>query len=66
MDYTFYNVVFPLSLCLLGGLFLYRFYLSFVSVQKQVAINAFHFLLYVAALEIAPLLLINKLLVSFF
>lgn len=66
MDYSVYNVVFPLSLCLLGGLFLYRFYLSFVSVQKQVAINAFHFLLYVAAFEIAPLLLINKLLVSFF
>jgi hypothetical protein len=66
MDNSFYEVVFSLSLCLLGALFLYRFYLSFVSVQKQVSINAFHFLLYIAALEIAPLLLINKLLVSFF
>ena len=66
MDYQSYEIVLPLSICLLGGLFLYRFYLSFVSIQKQVAINVFHFLLYVAAFEIAPLLLINKLLVSFF
>jgi len=66
MDYRSYEVVFPLSICLLGGLFLYRFYLSFVSIQKQVSIDVFHFLLYVAAFEIAPLLLINKVLVSFF
>jgi hypothetical protein len=66
MDNSFSEVVFSLSLCLLGALFLYRFYLSFVSVQKQVSMNAFHFLLYIAAFEIAPLLLINKLLVSFF
>lgn len=66
MDNSFYEVVFSLSICLLAGLFLYRFYLSFVSVQKQVSINAFHFLIYVAAFEIAPLLLINKVLVSFF
>ena len=65
MDKTFYEVVFSLSICVLAALFVYRFYLSFVSVRKQVSINVFHFLLYVAAFEIAPLLLINKLLVSF-
>jgi hypothetical protein len=66
MDNSFYEIVFSLSICVLGAVFLYRFYLSFTSVQKQISINVFHFLLYVAALEIAPLLLINKLLVSFF
>lgn len=63
---TTYEAFFALSLVLLAGLFLYRFYLSFVSVQKLVHINLFHFVLYLAGLEIAPLLLINKLLVQFF
>jgi hypothetical protein len=66
MDHQSYEFVFPLSICLLAALFLYRFYLSFVSIQKQVSINIFHFLLYVSAFEVVPLLLINKLLVSFF
>ena len=62
----FYETVLSLSLCLVAALFLYRFYLSFVSVQKQITINFFHFLFYIFAFEIVPLLLINKLLVSFF
>ena len=66
VDNSFYEVLLPLSICLLAMLFVYRFYLSFVSVQKQITINFFHFLLYIAAFEIIPLLLINKLLVSFF
>lgn len=65
-DKQFFEIVFSLSLCVLAALFIYRFYLSFISVRKQIAINFFHFLLYIVALEIVPLLLINKLLVSFF
>jgi hypothetical protein len=65
-DTTFYEIVFSLSLCLVASLFVYRFYLSFMSVRKQISINFFHFLLYIVAFEIVPLLLINKLLVSFF
>ena len=61
-----YQAVFFLSLCFLALLFVYRFYLSFVFIQKQIKINFFHFLLYLLAFEIAPLLLINKLLVRFF
>ncbi len=61
-----YQAVFFLSICLMGMLFLYRFYLSYVSVQKQIKINFFHFMLYLLAFEIAPLLLINKLLFRFF
>ncbi len=66
MEQQVYEIVFTLSLCLLGVLFVYRFYLSYISVQKQVNINFFHFLIYLAAFEIAPLLLINKLLLVFF
>jgi len=66
MDKTFYEVVFSLSICMLAVLFIYRFFLSFVLVRKQITINLFHFLLYIMAFEIVPLLLINKLLVSFF
>ncbi len=57
-----------LAICLavVGGLFVYRYYLSFVSVHRLLRINLFHFLLYLVALEIVPLLLINKLMVQFF
>ena len=61
-----YQAIFFLSICFLAMLFIYRFYLSFVSVQKQMRINLFHFALYLLAFEITPLLLINKLLVRFF
>lgn len=65
MDQAFYEAAFILSLFLVAALFVYRFYLSYVSVQKSVKINFFHFVLYLAAFEIAPLLLINKLLLRF-
>jgi len=61
-----YQVSLTLCVILLCGLFAYRFYLSYISIHKQVKINFFHFLLYLAAFEVVPLLLINKLLVMFF
>ncbi len=51
-----------LSLIIAGGLFIYRYFLSFISVSHIIHINFFHFLLYLGAFEILPLLLINKLL----
>ena len=54
-----------LSLTVVGCLFLYRYYLSFVTVQSGLKINIFNFLLYLIAFEIVPLLLINKLLFRF-
>jgi hypothetical protein len=47
------------------GLFAYRYFLSYVSIHRQIKISFFHFLLYLCAFEIAPLLLINKLLFTF-
>ncbi|GAA4321983.1 DUF4271 domain-containing protein [Flaviaesturariibacter amylovorans] len=51
-----------LSLVVLGSLYLYRYFISWTTVQRQVRLNAFHFLLYLLAFEVVPLLLINKVL----
>ena len=50
----------------IGALILYRFILSYAAVRNQVRFNPFHFFLYICAFEIAPLLLIYKLLLVFF
>lgn len=50
------------SVVVVVGLFLYRFFLTYISIQRTVSINFFHFALYLAAFEVLPLLLINKLL----
>ena len=49
----------------IAGMFAYRYFLSYVSIHRQVSISFFHFFLYLCAFEIAPLLLINKLLFRF-
>jgi len=54
-----------LSLILIGCLIAYRFFLAYISINRTVRINFFHFLLYLAAFEIMPVLLINKLLFLF-
>lgn len=54
-----------LSLIMVACLFAYRYFLSYISINRMVRINFFHFLLYLAAFEILPLLLINKLLFLF-
>jgi Domain of unknown function (DUF4271) len=55
-----------LSWCLLGGLLLYRFILTWSAVRNQIKVNIFHFFLYLLAFEIAPLLLVYKGLLLFF
>ena len=57
-----YKSVFTLGLVVIGACFLYRYFLAFATIHRQLRINILHFLLYLAALEIVPLLLINKLL----
>ena len=53
------------GLLMIAGFFAYRYFLSFISVYRQLKISFFHFLLYLFAFEIVPLLLINKLLFTF-
>lgn len=65
-DGVVYSVALVLSWCTVGALFLYRFILGFAVIRNEVRFNLFHFFLYLCAFEIAPLLLIYKLLLFFF
>jgi len=59
------QTAFIISLLLVGALFIYRYFLSYLSVNRQIKINFFHFFLYLLAFEIVPLLLINKVLLQY-
>lgn len=61
-DGTLNQVALTLALTLAGGVFAYRYFVSYTTVQRQVRMPFFHFLLYLLAFEIVPLLLINKVL----
>lgn len=65
-DGVMHSVALVLSWCCVGGLLLYRFILGFAAIRNEVRFNLFHFFLYLCAFEIAPLLLIYKLLLFFF
>jgi hypothetical protein len=59
------EVAMSLSIMVVFALIVYRFFLSYISVRRQIRVGFFHFLLYLLAFEVIPLLLINKLLFSF-
>jgi hypothetical protein len=61
----FQQGILSLSIVVVAALFLYRFYLSFATIERRLKISFFHFLLYLIGFEIIPLLLINKLLFKF-
>jgi hypothetical protein len=61
-----YTVSLVLSWCGIGALILYRFILGFSAIRKEVRFNLFHFFLYLTAFEVAPLLMIYKLLLLVF
>ena len=61
-----YSTALLLSWIGLGCLFIYRFMLTYAAIRNQVKFNIFHFFLYLCAFEIAPLLLIYNLLLTFF
>ena len=61
-----YSVGLTLSWCLIGGLLIYRLFLTYTVVRNQVKVSPFHFFLYFLAFEIAPLLLVYKALLVFF
>lgn len=59
------QAVVTLSIAVIIGLLVYRFFLSYTSIKTKIRISFFHFIIYLLAFEIAPLLLINKLLFRF-
>lgn len=54
-----------LSVGVIVCLLVYRFFLSYTSIRGKMQVSFFHFFIYLLAFEIAPLLLINKLLFRF-
>ncbi len=46
--------------------FAYRYWVSFVAIRNKLKVNALHFLLYLCAVEILPLVLIYKVLMDYF
>lgn len=60
------QTLFTVGLVVVCAIFLYRFFLSYATIHRQIRINLLHFVLYLAAFEIVPLLLINKVLFKIF
>jgi len=60
------RIAFYISWIGIGLLLLYRLVLSFGIVRNQVKVNIFHFIIYVIAFEVIPLMLIYKWLLPFF
>ena len=62
---TLLPVLLMVSYILVGGMLFYRFIISYRPVRSEIKVNRFHFFLYLCAFEIAPLLLIYKVLLTF-
>ena len=62
---TLLPVLLMVSYILVGGMLFYRFIISYRPVRSEIKVNLFHFFLYLCAFEIAPLLLIYKVLLKF-
>jgi Domain of unknown function (DUF4271) len=60
-----YQIAITLSWCGLACLVVYRFILSYSAVRNKIKVKPFHFIIYLFAFEIVPLLLIYKLLIYF-
>jgi hypothetical protein len=59
------DIAITVSIVLIIILFLYRFIACFGTIRAEIKINVFHYFLYLCAFEIAPLLLIYKVVLSF-
>jgi hypothetical protein len=59
------GILVALSFTLVAVFFAYRYIISYAPVRKEVKVSQFHFLLYICALEVIPLLLIYKVLLNY-
>ncbi|TDH19794.1 DUF4271 domain-containing protein [Segetibacter sp. 3557_3] len=62
---TVINVCITISFLVLVSLYVYRYVVSYAPISKEVKVSPFHFLFYILAFEIVPLLLIYKLLMLY-
>ncbi|MDP4251173.1 MAG: DUF4271 domain-containing protein [Bacteroidota bacterium] len=58
-------ICFTLSAVMIGIFYVYRIIASFKTLRKEIKISGLHFFLYLCAFEIAPLLLIYKVLLTY-
>jgi hypothetical protein len=61
----FLTVLITLTYVFIGILFIYRFIIAYRPVRNEIKLSRFHFFIYLCAFEIAPLLLIYKVLLIF-
>lgn len=54
------ETVLSITIILLTILFLYRYWLSFLAIRNNLKVSAFHFFLYLCAIEILPLAILYK------
>ena len=59
------GIAITISLVTVSGLFLYRFLRAYSPVQSEIKVGRFHFFLFFLAFEVAPLLVIYKLVLGF-
>lgn len=59
------SVVTILSFVMIATLFAYRYIISYFPVRKEIKVSQLHFFLYICGLEIIPLLLIYKVLLTY-
>ena len=59
------EVAITVSLIMVGIFFIRRFSVSVAPIRKEIKVNGLHFFLYLCAFEIAPLLLIYKVLLTY-
>lgn len=59
------GIAITISLVVIAGLFLYRFLRAYRPVQAEIKVGRFHFFIFFLAFEIAPLLVIYKLILGF-
>lgn len=62
--YWLVPIVITLSYVLIAGMLLYRFAISYRPIRTEIKLTRLHFFLYLCAFEIAPLLLIYKVLLA--
>jgi len=61
----FTEIAITLSLIMIGIFYVYRFFGGYATLHKEIKISGLHFILYLCAFEIAPLLLIYKVLLTY-
>ena len=59
------EIMVTISFCLVAFLFIYRFIASYPIIRHEIKVSIFNFFLYLCAFEIAPLLLIYKVLLTY-